>query len=232
MCRCTCNTIATMLSDDTKQRLKSILALILTGFKTMVATLLSIFVHQVCEPSPDIPEPHECTMTENVTDLTSYNTGVLAFNFITLGAFVGMYILEFYRENWCIKHLDIDPRVANTHLRDEIKAYPVIESQLKELNTHYARYAVVLLVLNITNAIISAILVSYYYGGYKTVTSFLTNVILVADKLYACLYISRTSVKDTLPYSAYMKDYVIYNTIDADIKQSAAKAQDVHVEVS
>ena len=72
--------------------------------------------------------------------------------------------------------------------------------------------------MNIINLIISSILIHQYFDGYKTVTSILTNIFLIVDKIYTAIHISHKSVLETLPYSAYMKDYIIFNTIDKKYK--------------
>ena len=206
-------------SQNTKQRIKSSFLFLLTGFKTIIATLLSIFVHQVCTTSGQ-----ECSVTENLTDLTSFNAAVVSFNFITLGIFVGMYILEFYRENWCMNWLDVEKTLPADNLKTEIEAYTDIKTRLRVLNVRYCRYAVFLSGVVLINVLLSAILMTQYYGGYKTITSFLTNVFLVCDKLYACVYISHASYRDMLPYSAYMKDYIVFNAIDKKHKLTPVQA--------
>lgn len=147
------------LTEDTKQRMKATVLFIITGFKTIMATLLSLFVYQRCEN-----EIEECSLRDNVTNLTVYNEAVVIFNFVTLGIFVGMYILEFYRENWCIKYLDISNFLPNDNLRTEIVRYPDINDKLIKLNKHYYKYSLTLVIFNIVNFIISAILISQFYG--------------------------------------------------------------------
>jgi hypothetical protein len=46
----------------------------------------------------------------------------------------------------------------------------------------------------------------------------LSETFLIVDKLYNSLNIAYKSVKEILPYSAYMKDYIIFNTIDLKYK--------------
>jgi hypothetical protein len=206
-----------ILSEDTQQRIKATLILCYTGIRTILATLLSIFVNQLC---PDIDGTYkECTITDNLTNLTNFNLSVVIFNFATLIFFIGFYILEFYRENVCIKYLDIDDNLPNINLKKEIEEYPKIENKLNKLNKHYRNFSYVLLFMNIVNFILSFILINQYYGGYKTIISILTNIFLIVDKIYTAIYISRKSVLEILPYSAYMKDYIIFNTIDKQYKQ-------------
>jgi hypothetical protein len=206
-----------VLSEDIQQRIKATLILLYTGVRTILATLLSIFVHQLCPNIDGIYK--ECSIIDNFTDLTQFNLLVIIFNFITLIFFIGFYILEFYRENVCIKYLDIDVNLPNINLKKEIEEYPKIENKLNKLNKHYCNFSYVLLFMNIINFILSVILINQYYGGYKTIISIITNILLIVDKIYTAIYISRKSVLEILPYSAYMKDYIIFNTIDKQYKQ-------------
>ena len=201
-------------SQNTKQRIKATCLFIFTGFKVIIATLLSLFVHQVCFNN------QECTLYDNVNDLSPFNLVVVSFNFITLGIFIGMYVLEFYREHWCIYWLDVDRTMPADNLKLEIEAYADIKTHLRELNVWYCRYALFLSGVATLNVVLSALLVSRYYGGYKTVTSFFTNVFLVCDKLYACVYISHASYREMLPFSAYMQDYIVFNTVDKKHKMT------------
>jgi hypothetical protein len=203
------------LSDNTIQRLKSSVLFLFHGFKTAMATLLALFVHQAC-PGPS----GVCTLQDNVTDLTNFNTVVVAFNFATLVVFMVFYMFEAYKENWSISNLDVDATLPNTHLQRELMTYPVLGARLMRLNQHYCRYAIVLMVMNAANIALSSVLMSQYYGGYKTLTSLLTNVFLVADKLCTCLHMSLLSMRLTLPYSAYMSDHVVFNTLDKKHKRA------------
>ena len=206
-----------LLSEDTQQRIKATFLLFYTGFRTIMATLLSIFVYQQCSNIDGTYK--ECSIMDNFTDLTQFNLFVVVFNFITLIFFIGFYILEFYRENVCIKYLDVDDNLPNINLKNEIESYPKIENKLNKLNKHYCKFSFVLLFMNIINFILSVILINQFYGGYKTIISILTNILLIVDKIYTAIYISHKSVLEILPYSAYMKDYIIFNTIDKQYKQ-------------
>ena len=73
--------------------------------------------------------------------------------------------------------------------------------------------------MNIVNIIISSLIIYHYYGGYKSIVGMLSETFLIVDKLYNSINISYKSVKEILPYSAYMKDYIIFNTIDRKYKR-------------
>ena len=70
-------------SQDTQDRINLLINFSSDGFKAVMASLLVIFVPQQCDQ-------HVCSVTENVSNLTDFNSFVLAFNFFTL-AFIGPF---------------------------------------------------------------------------------------------------------------------------------------------
>lgn len=58
-----------MISEDNRQRLQSVVAIVTTGYKM----LLAVFVPQKCPESVN----QECSMVDNFTDLTPFNTAVI-----------------------------------------------------------------------------------------------------------------------------------------------------------
>ena len=201
------------LTDDQKQIISSIILLLSESFKVLMATLLSIFVPQRCDNQPD----KLCTFTDNFTNLTNYNTAVTVFNFITLGCFIMLYVIEYIREIWCIEYLDIDYDKPNTNLKTEIEKYPEYKENIMLLNNRYNTISIVVVVINIVNFILSAILIyGYYYLDYRSLTVLITNIILIVDKIINCFSVSKKSVQDILPISAYMKSPIIFNIIDKD----------------
>jgi hypothetical protein len=204
------------ISQDTKQRIKSTFLFLYTALRIMLATLLTVFVYQLC-PNPD-GTLKDCTFKDNFINLTTFNLTAVIINFITLGIFIGFYLLEYYREHKCIKYLDIDENVPTNNLKCEILSYPKIEKKLTALNLHYRNYSFIMFIVNILNIVISSMVIYQYYGGYKSIVGMLSETFLIVDKLYNSINIAYKSVKEILPYSAYMKDYIIFNTIDRKYK--------------
>ena len=203
------------LTDDQKQTLKSIVILLSESFKVLMATLLSIVVPQRCDNQPD----KLCTMIDNFTNLTNYNTAVTVFNFLTLVGFIGLYVVEYMRENWCIEYLDIDNNIANTNLKTEIEKYPEYKEHMIILNNNYYKMSIAIVTFNIINFILSSVLIYvYYYLDYRSITVLITNFILIIDKLINCFNVSNKSVEEMLPISAYMTTPVVFNIIDNDHK--------------
>jgi len=205
-----------IFTDNTKQRIKMTFIFIYTGLRTMLATLLTIFVYQKC--SNHDGTYRDCTFKDNFVDLTTFNLISVIINFITLGIFILFYLLEYNRENKCIKYLDIDENIPTNNLKYEISLYPKIEQKLNILNIRYRNFCFGMFGMNILNIVLSSIVVYNYYGGYKSIIGMLSETFLIVDKLYTSINIAYKSVKEILPYSAYMKDYIIFNTIDKKYK--------------
>jgi hypothetical protein len=215
-----------VISDDNKQRIKATLSFILESYKVLMASLLVVFVPQRCdaevlhEQNMTVYENTECSLRDNFFDLDRFNLGVLIFNFLTLGSFVALYVIEYIRENWCIEYLDVDINKPNNNLSKEIEKYPELKDKLIVKNSDYYKSLITVIIMSITNFVISAIVVYEYYLDYKTLTVLLTNILLLVDKIASCYSISKTSLMEKLPYSAYMKTPVIFNTIDIDYKKA------------
>jgi hypothetical protein len=218
-----------IISKNTQRRLKITFLFIYTGLRTMLATLLTIFVYQLC-PKQD-GTLKDCTFKDNFTDLSSFNLIAIIINFLTLGVFIGFYILEYIREHKCMKYLGMDYNLPTNNLINEIISYPKINVKLISINLHYRNYCFIMFIVNILNIIISGILIYNYFGGYKSVVGLLSEVFLIADKLYSSITIAYKSVNEILPYSAYMKDHIIFNTIDTKYKNKKINNMEKYFEL-
>lgn len=205
------------LTEDQKQLFFSIFTFIVESFKIMMASLLSVFVPQKCTNNID----NLCTLYDNFFELIDYNKVVLGINFTTLGGFLFLYTIEFIREKWCIDYLDIDENKPNNNLKDEIENYPEYKEKLLKLNNYYYKVSIFMVIINIINFVTSAVLVYYfYYLDYRSITSLITNILLIVDKLISSLTISHRSLNEKLALSAYIKSMAFFNTIDNDYKKN------------
>lgn len=200
-------------SDDTKQRLQSVVMIFATGYKMLMASMLAIFVPQKCG------ESKECSLSDNFTDLTRFNTVVLVFNFITLTSYLVFYGIEYYRENWCIEYLDFDESKPMNGLAQDLDPYPELKTQLVRVNRAYFFTTILVIGSSIVNFVLSCVLVyHFYYLDYKSVSVMIAYAVMIADKLYSSLDNSQRSYQECLPYSAYRFGPVVYNVVDADYR--------------
>jgi hypothetical protein len=113
------------------------------------ASLLSVFVPQLCPATAEEPLPHVCTTYENFHNLTPYNKAVLAINFVTLGFFVIVQCFFGAREYWCIDAFDLDEALPGDNLSEELELYPTFKKKLADMNlaAYILSAALILLVL-------------------------------------------------------------------------------------
>lgn len=208
------------LTQDTKEKIGFYIKVLTECFKVFMACLLAVFVPQLCE-NQDTQETHVCTISENFTDLSSYNKAALAFNFITLGVFIYMYYVDTRNETWLINSFDQDRSKPDNYLKQELETNTNLKTQL-EFNTRFVWYVyVVATIFFVVNLAMSAVLVLYfYYYDIKTVTALVTNVLLLTDKLINGITISDRAQKEQQALSLYAKEPVLYNIIDKDSEKS------------
>ena len=196
---------------DTKQRIMTAIFMILEFYKIVMGTFLIVFVPQKCDDKI-------CTMTQNFFNNKLLNTFGNASNFVTFSSVLTLYVLEYQRENWCIKYLDIDDEKSTNNLDTEIEAYPKYKIKMNKLNKNYLRSVYISTFLMIVNFIISGITVYQSYAGTNSITSFVSFFMLVSMKLYSALTVGRLSLKNERANSAYLKEPKTYNTIDVDYR--------------
>jgi hypothetical protein len=206
------------LDENNKQIATSIVSSIIEGVKIMMASLLSIFVPQYCPETGTT-----CSMSENFSNLSSFNEFVIFFNFLTLAFFVKLILIQNKREAYFISHLDEDKNISANSLEDNIKSYPRILSRVKQHNKKLKKYTNIIIYLFIFNVLFSSILIFYYfYDGFRSVTTLLGHLLLVSSKLYNLYIVCKNSTgikhsaystihQTTISYNIPDKNYDIYN---------------------
>ena len=208
--------IAEMSESDRKDFTKGIFTTIIEGVKISMAALLSIFVPQFC------PETNTtCTLQDNFSNLSMFNEFVITFNFITLFSFIMLMTVLNMRETYFLKALDYSKDKPPNSLTENLKEYPDIIDNVKIYNKRLYKWARITIVMKTLNVIFSSILIFYYYyDGFKSVTTMISNVLLVSDKLYNLVEICKESIRDTLALSTNRLENRSYNVIDPIEEQS------------
>jgi len=199
------------LSVDNQQRVTTGMLMILEFYKVMMATFLVIFVPQDCNDKV-------CTLTENFNNTDSIHRAALISNFATFLYILNFYRNEIMREEWCIKYLDIDPGKPNNYLDEEIEDYPLYKIQMKSMNKEYLNSLYIASGLLLYNFGISGVAIGQNYQGANTLTSIISFLLLLGEKLFSSYNVGKKSVKDERAFSAYMKISRTYNTIDEDFR--------------
>jgi len=190
----------------------------------MMGTFLTIFVPQQCEDTV-------CTLSQNFYNTELLHRSAMILNFITFVSVLTFYGIEIRRENWCIKYLDIDDNKSNNNLDTEIELYPKYKKHMNKLNKYYLYSLYTSGILLLANFGYSSYSISYDYTGPNTVTSLLSFLMLVTNKLYTSFGIGKESVKNERAFSAYMRTPKTYNTIDADYRLREVSMSEVKINI-
>jgi hypothetical protein len=125
------------------------------------------------------------------------------------------------RETYFLKALDYSKDKPPNSLTENLKEYPDIIDNVKIYNKRLYKWARITIVMKTLNVIFSSILIFYYYyDGFKSVTTMISNVLLVSDKLYNLVEICKESIRDTLALSTNRLENRSYNVIDPIEEQS------------
>jgi len=196
---------------DTKERLKIILIFLLQSYKVAMGSMLILFVPQNCDKNV-------CSITDNLAKTDGLHVTTLVFNFISLISFILCYNSELERENWCIKHLDIDKNKGDNNLALILNQKPEFKQTLAKINNKYYIFSLNAAGVYIINLILSSIVLFNNSAGSTTLTTYLGFVILILMKLYNSVYISVDSKRNARAFSAYMTEFQSFNVIDVDYR--------------
>ncbi len=211
-----------MISNDTKEYLTSWGLSVVESYKVILACLLSIFVPQYC------PETQTtCSLKDNFSNLSDYNIFVIVCNFLTLGSFMWLYSIQNRREGYLIKKLDVDRNFAITDFTNNCKDYPDVVLKITNWNLKLKGVTTLTSIIFVFNTIFSAILVCYYYyDGFRTATTLIANILLIAGKLSSLYFIMKDCCADpVLALSTYRQSPVGYNVIDPDEAEKRNKVE-------
>jgi len=195
--------------QDREQMIKVYFLFLVEIFKVTMASFLSMSVIQNCEG-------FVCSYAENIHRNSIYGDFVVGINILNILSFAILYFFEFNREMFLIEFLDIDKRVGDYHLPNVLDRYSLIKQKLIKYNSIYYNCTRVLLLLTSINWITSGILVFKSFYSFKTITSYLTNILLIITKLSDSYIVSKESYKYNYGLSAYIKEYTSFNVIDKD----------------
>jgi hypothetical protein len=210
-----------MIRDqDTKQYITITVLVFIDMYRIITGSMLSLFVPQNCNELRDTDAnatsaDQMCTFEENLyEDLTDYNVFVNAWNFFTVFMFLVSYAWEFRRERFMVANFDDDDNKPTNWLVVHGPAKEVIWTQYLMIQKWYYRVVLALFVTYIVNCVLTGVLVFYmYYLDTKTTTTYLTSVLLLAQKLSHMRSVSKTDV----PRSSYLVENVSFNAWDNSV---------------
>ena len=197
------------VTDDTKQRIKVCGIFFLQVYKVMTGTMLSIFLPQNCGNEM-------CSLTDNYRNSEVYHRIVFSWNCLSAFMFFCSYIIELYREEWCVKYLDIDNNYPDNSLKNIIIKDKYLDKKIDGLNIYYYRILIINAFVYFVNMLLTIKMMNDNYYNNSTVSCFISFSLLVMMKLYNSLNVGFQSVKNDKMTSAYMSEFVSYNVIDSD----------------
>jgi hypothetical protein len=197
-------------NQDTIQKLAVVSTLVLELYRMLTSSLLILFVPQSCGGSL-------CSISDNLTwnpDHHQYNFGICV-NFITLFIFSCLYAVELKRENRLIKYLHVNPEMPSSNDAVE-KTLEHIDIEKKRkilsIDKQYQVISYLSIGMYAFNSIVSGVIISHYYFGSQTTTSFITSLLFMFTKLINVYQVSNT--EENIFYSGYMKTFVQFNDLD------------------
>ena len=196
--------------QDFNQKIGVATTLVLELYKVLMGALLVIFVPQKC--GTDI-----CSVTQNMQRDDTLSQSALSFNIITAVSFLALYFVEVKRENKMINYLEVNrfTPVDNESVGDALEKLNVAKKQkIWDYDGYYQKTGYASTIAFTLNAILSFIVVYDNYLDSKTITVFLTNILLMGLKVADVF--STVNTKKNVFYSAYLKNKVQYNDVDPD----------------
>ena len=196
--------------QDFNQKIGVATTLVLELYKVLMGALLVIFVPQKC--GTEI-----CSVTQNIERDDTLSRAALSFNIITALSFLALYFVEVKRENKMINYLEVNrfTPVDNESVGEALEKLDVAKKQkIWDFDGYYQKCGYISTTAFTLNAILSFIVVYDNYLDSKTLTVFLTNILLMGLKVADVF--STVNTKKNVFYSAYLKNKVQYNDVDPD----------------
>ena len=205
--------------QDFMQKVGMVPVVALEMYRVIVSSFLVLFVPQKCDD-------HVCTLSENmVLEHDLYNAG-LVFNFLTMAAFLAMYLLEVKRENRLITYLEVNKGQASDNASVGLaldKLSVDKRDSIWALDKYYIYSGWTAIVMFIINTFLSGFVVYEYYLDSQTTSTYITNILFIVTKL-GDVYANVNTEKNVF-YSAYLKGKIQYNDVDPD-KANVLKLED------
>ena len=196
--------------QDFNQKLNVAITLVMELFKVLMGAFLVVFVPQKCGDGI-------CSISQNINRDDDLSKSAISFNVITALSFLALYFVEVKREGKMISYLEVN-RFTPVDNESVGKALEKLSSAKKQniwdYDGYYQKAGYTTTAAFIINAILSIIVLHENYLDSKTVTVFLTNVLLMGLKVADVF--STVNTKKNVFYSAYLKNKVQFNDVDPD----------------
>jgi hypothetical protein len=196
--------------QDFNQKLNVAITLVMELFKVLMGAFLVVFVPQKCGDGI-------CSINQNINRDDDLSKSAISFNIITALSFLALYFVEVKRENKMINYLEVNrfTPVDNESVGKALEKLSSVKKQnIWDYDGYYQKAGYTTTAAFIINAILSIIVLHENYLDSKTVTVFLTNILLMGLKVADVF--STVNTKKNVFYSAYLKNKVQFNDVDPD----------------
>jgi len=209
--------------QDFNQKLNVAITLVMELYRVLMGAFLVVFVPQLCDDTI-------CSASQNINRDDNLSKSAISFNVITALSFLALYFVEVKRENKMINYLEVNrfTPVDNESVGKALEKLSCVRKQdIWDYDGYYQKSGYVSTAAFIINAVLSFIVVCNNYLDSKTITVFLTNILLMGLKVADVF--STVNTKKNVFYSAYLKNKVQFNDVDPD-KIQLDDIQDPQVE--
>jgi hypothetical protein len=196
--------------QDFNQKLNVAITLVMELFKVLMGAFLVVFVPQKCGDGI-------CSISQNINRDDDLSKSAISFNIITALSFLALYFIEVKRENKMINYLEVNrfTPVDNESVGKALEKLSSVKKQnIWDYDGYYQKAGYTTTAAFIINAILSIIVLHDNYLDSKTITVFLTNILLMGLKVADVF--STVNTKKNVFYSAYLKNKVQFNDVDPD----------------
>jgi len=201
-----------MIDQDIKQRIQVAGIFLLQSYKILTGTMMSLFIPQSCGDKM-------CSIQENYENSEVYHKTLVYCNGFSMFMFFCSYAIELWREEWCIKYLDIDNDYSDNGLKEIIVKDKHLDIYMDRINKYYYNMIRLTGIFYFINLGATVKMLNTNYHSNSTISCFMSFSLLVLMKLYNSFTVSYESVHNDKMMSAYKNEFVSYNVIDDDYVQ-------------
>lgn len=201
-----------MIDQDIKQRIQVAGIFLLQSYKILTGTMMSLFIPQSCGDKM-------CSIQENYENSEVYHKTLVYCNGFSMFMFFCSYAIELWREEWCIKYLDIDNDYSDNGLKEIIVKDKHLDIYMDRINKYYYHMIRLTGIFYFINLGATVKMLNTNYHSNSTISCFMSFSLLVLMKLYNSFTVAYESVHNDKMMSAYKNEFVSYNVIDDDYVQ-------------
>jgi len=198
----------TLTNQDFQQKTNMVISVSLELYRVMVSSLLLLFIPQSCGD-------HACSLDENLSEPDPQYKNGFILNYLTVAAFVLLYVTEIRREEKLIKLLEVNPNIStdNESVGQRIEVFQEYKKkQLYDVDNQYQIASYLVMCIFIVNTVYSWQVIYSHSLGNQTLLNFVTNILFMFSKLSNVLVIINTDKH--VFFSAYLNTKVQFNDID------------------